>query len=370
MEKAKISAYQLFVLIVLFELGSAMLIPLAIEAKQDAWLAILIGMAAGFCLFLVYYSLYAYYPDTPPTDYAQKIMGTVLGRMIAFLYVLYFVYLSARVVRDFGEMLVIVFYPETPLFIMNALMVLVAVYTVRKGIEVLARTGELLFVLVSLLAISGLFLIVVAGIIEISNLQPVLEEGMKPVIKTAFTQTLYFPFGEIVVFMMILPYLNQPKKAKRTGLLALGISGVTLALIMALNTSVLGVATVERSLFPLLSTIQAIEVAGFLERLDVSFMVASVIGGFFKITLFFYVSVAGTASLFKIKEPTQLAYPLGVVILLLSMMIASNFTEHLQEGVDIVPLYVHFPFQVMIPVILLIIAFFKKGKQNDQAINK
>ncbi len=44
MEKAKISASQLFILMVLFELGSALLVPLAIDAKQDAWLAILLGM--------------------------------------------------------------------------------------------------------------------------------------------------------------------------------------------------------------------------------------------------------------------------------------------------------------------------------------
>lgn len=48
MEKAKISLYQLFVLILLFELGSAILVPLAIDAKQDAWLAILSGLIGGY----------------------------------------------------------------------------------------------------------------------------------------------------------------------------------------------------------------------------------------------------------------------------------------------------------------------------------
>ncbi len=38
MEKAKISASQLFILMVLFELGTSLLLPVAMEAKQDAWL--------------------------------------------------------------------------------------------------------------------------------------------------------------------------------------------------------------------------------------------------------------------------------------------------------------------------------------------
>ncbi|MFX3673464.1 MAG: GerAB/ArcD/ProY family transporter [Paenisporosarcina sp.] len=371
MEKAKISAYQLFVLIVLFELGSALLVPLAIGAKQDAWLAILFGMLGGFCLFLIYYGLYSYYPDIPPTEYIQKIMGSVLGKILALFYVLYFVYLPARVLRDIGEMLLTSFYWETPLFVMNTLMILLVVYTVRKGIEVLARTGELLIVIMVLLGMSGLFLIIISGIIHISNLEPVLEEGFKPVIKTALTQTLYFPFGEVVVFAMILPYINQPKKVKRTGLLALGISGLILAVVMVVNFSVLGVSFVSRSPFPLLATIQTIDVAGFLERLDVYFMLVAIIGGFFKISVFFYVAVTATASLFKIKDSALLAFPFGVVILLLSITIASNFSEHVQEGLQVVPLYMHLPFQVIIPAFLLIIAIFRnRNKKSKRSRNK
>lgn len=146
MDNAKITAYQLFVLIVLFEFGSAVFVPLAIGTKQDAWLAILIAMIGGFFLLFVYFGLYQYYPDQPLTAYVRDIMGNFFGRILAFLYVLYFVYLAARVLRDLGETLLTFAYPAAPLFVMNGLFILVVVYTVRKGIEVLARTGELLIV--------------------------------------------------------------------------------------------------------------------------------------------------------------------------------------------------------------------------------
>ncbi|WP_251027092.1 MULTISPECIES: GerAB/ArcD/ProY family transporter [unclassified Bacillus (in: firmicutes)] len=50
MEKAKISGSQLFVLVTLFEMGSAILFGLGAEAKQDTWIAVSLG------LILVYYS--------------------------------------------------------------------------------------------------------------------------------------------------------------------------------------------------------------------------------------------------------------------------------------------------------------------------
>ncbi|MGX2958645.1 GerAB/ArcD/ProY family transporter [Peribacillus sp. JNUCC 23] len=364
MEKAKISVYQLFGLIVLFELGSALLVPIAIEAKQDAWLAILLGTAGGFFLYLVYYGLFHYYPDILPTEYMQKIVGKPFGKLLAFLYTLYFMYLAARILRVFGEILITFAYPRTPLFILNALFLVVIIYTIRKGIEVVVRTGELFFVILFLLAISGFMLIVISGLIDLHNLQPVLEEGMLPAVKTVLTRTLYFPFGEVIIFTMILPYLNQSKKAKLTGVYAIGLSGLTLALIAVLNISVLGINLTTRSQFPLLSTIQTIQIGGFLERLDVYFMLFLILGGFFKISLFFYGAVAGTANLFNFKEPSKLAYPIGIAILLVSMTISSNYAEHINEGTRLIMLPIHLPFQVIIPVLLLIIAFFKHRKKR------
>jgi spore germination protein KB len=366
MEKAKISASQLFILMVLFELGSALLVPLAIRAKQDAWLAILLGMIFSFILFLVYYKLYSYYPNLLPTEYMQKILGKVLGTILAFIYILYFMYDASRVLRDFGEMLLTFAYPDTPLFIANALLMLVIIYTVRKGIEVIARSGELLFIFMYILAVAGFILIISSGLIEIKNLQPVLEEGLLPVLKVVFTQTIYFPFAEVIVFTMILPYLNNPKKAKVTMLCATGLSGINLMITMLINVSVLGVSLTARSQFPLLSTVQTIQVADFLERLDVFFMLALVISIFFKICLLFYAAVVGTANLFKVKSPSRLSYPLGMIILFLSITIASNVQEHIHEGLKVAMFALHIPLLVIIPPLLLLVAFLKNRKKHGR----
>ena len=362
MEKAKVSSYQLFVLILLFELGSALLLPLAMTAKQDAWIAVLLGMIGGMFLFIIFFRLYQYYPDKLPTMYAQMIVGKPLGKVLAFLYILYFAYLAARVLRDFGVMLVTFAYPETPLFIVNALLIIVVVYAVRKGIEVLGRTGELLFTIMYLLAVTGFILIVISGLIDVNNLKPILGEGILPVIKAAFTETLYFPFGETVVFAMIFPYLNNSRKARIAGLTAIGLSGINLTLVMLMNISVLGVNLTSRAPFPLLATIQMIQVAEFIERLDIFFMLALIIGGFFKIGIFFYAVVTGVANLFSIESHTRLCYPMALVVLLLSITMASSFAEHVKEGYKFVPMLLHLPFQVFFPIILLVIAMIKRRK--------
>lgn len=365
MEKAKISLYQLFVLILLFELGSAILVPLAIDAKQDAWLAIFFGLVGGLFLFWVNYRVFLYYPELAPPEYMQKLLGKILGTLLAFCYIIYFMYLAARVLRDFGEMLLTFAYLETPLFIVNALLMLVIIYAVSKGIEIVARTGELFFVFIYFLAITGFILILFSGLIDINNLKPILEEGIFPVVRVVFTQTLYVPFGEAVVFSMIFPYLSKRKSAKKVGLFAIGLSGINLVITMAINIGVLGVDLTARSQFPLLSTIQSIQVAEFLERLDVFFMISTVICIFFKVSIYFYAAVASTAVIFKINEPSRLTYPMGMVILFMSVTIASSYAEHLKEGLEFVTRYLHPFFLVVIPMLLLGIAFLKNRKGSS-----
>ncbi|MED3718208.1 GerAB/ArcD/ProY family transporter [Geobacillus thermodenitrificans] len=360
MESSKINVRQLFVLIVLFEHGSAVVIPLGVSAKQDVWISILLSLAIGLLLFFVYRRLFEYYPDQPLTAYLPQIVGAPLGKLLAIVYITYFLYIAARVLRDFGELLLTFAYPETPLFVLNAIMAVTVMYGVYKGIEVLARTGELFLIVLYFLAIIGFVLVFVSGIVDVTQLQPMLEEGWRRVWKTVFTETLYIPFGEMIVFTMLFPYINTPTKVGRAGVVGMVLSGINLALIMAINVAVLGPDTVSRSSFPLLDTIRRVQVADFLERLDVFFMITLITGGFFKISIFFYAGIVGAANLFGISSYRRLVYPLGLLILILSVVIASNYAEHIQEGLKIVTFYLHVPLQVIIPVLLLIIAAIRR----------
>ncbi|MGX6441693.1 GerAB/ArcD/ProY family transporter [Neobacillus sp. K501] len=359
MEKAKINASQLFVLIVLFEMGSAILIGLGSSAKQDAWISILIGLGFGILLFHIYYRLYVYYPDLPLTSYLQKILGKTVGSIIGVLYIIYFMYIATRVMRDFGDLLTSTIYTNTPLFVVNTLMILTIIYAIHKGIEVIARVGQLYFAIIYFLAIIGMLLILFSGLIHLENLQPILENGWRPIFKTSFQETINFPFGEMIVFTMLLPFLNEQKKAKKVCIGGMILAGINITLTTIINIAALGVDSFTQSTFPLLSTISKIQIAEFIERLDVFFMLYLVIGGFFKVTIFYYAAVAGAADIFKFNNQRKLIFPIGFIILIASLTIASNFSEHLLEGLKYVPFYIQWPIQIIIPSMVLFIAYIK-----------
>ncbi|UYO24126.1 GerAB/ArcD/ProY family transporter [Bacillus sp. T_4] len=97
------------------------------------------------------------------------------------------------------------------------------------------------------------------------------------------------------------------------------------------------------------------------------FMIALVIVGFVKISVFFYAVIVGLSTLFKVKRPSALTYPVGTVILFFSWTIASNVQEHLKEGLTIMPVLLFIPFHLVIPFTLLCIAFIKHRIKNKRA---
>ncbi|PFO09652.1 spore gernimation protein KB [Bacillus sp. AFS076308] len=364
MEKIKINSYQMFVLVVLFEMGSAILFAPGSQAKQDAWISILLGLAVGLVLFWVYYRLYKFFPDVPLTSYLQILVGKWIGRFIGFLYVIYFMYQATRILRDFGELLVTSIYTNTPLFIINSLMLLTIIYAIHKGLEVIARVSELFFIFIYLFALAGFLVIMFSDLIHLENIKPIFEYGVVPVIKASMQTTIYFPFGEMVTFTMLLPFFNNQKKVKWVCLGGMLLAGINIVITSVVNISVLGVDSFTRSTFPLLTTISRIHFSNFLERLDVFYILYVIIAGFFKITIFFYSAVYGAADIFKIEDHRKLVFPVGVIILFGSITIAANSSEHIDEGLKYISFILHLPFQIIIPIALLIIAFFRFGKRD------
>lgn len=359
MEKAKISAIQLFTLMFLFELGSALVVALGISAKKDAWLSILLGMLGGIVLFFIYYFLIRQYPALPLTGFTRKIFGKYVGWVVGLLYVVFFLYAGSRNVRDFGELLLSSTMPKTPLLALNILMVLAVCYVLYLGIEVLARTSEVFIVILITLGLIGNIVIFLSGNINVQNLLPFLENGWKPVLTTAFKLTTFFPFGEIIAFTMLLPYLNQAKLVKRVWLSVLISSGLLLSYTLSINIVVLGVEQVERSTFPLLSTIAEVNLLEFIQRLDVIVVFTFLITMFFKISIFFYCALIGIVDLFHLKSHQQIILPIAIILVFLSMTIAADFSEHIEEGLDIIPYVLYIPLFVVIPLLMVFVTLLR-----------
>jgi spore germination protein KB len=361
MKNYTIDSKQLFCMMVLFELGSALLFGLGADAKQDAWIAVLLGMLAGIIVFLVYTSLYKFSNNKSLITLLRAAFGRYIGWIIGWIYVIYFIYFASRVLRDFVDLLRLAAYDRTTFLTLAIGMVLCVMYASYKGIEVFARFTLITFFLV-LVSLAGIIILQFSsGNVQFQNLQPVLEDGMMPVLKAAFPALVVIPYGELIVFLMLFPYVQQSSKIRKIGVNSIILGGGILLLFTILNLSILGADVYSRSSFPLLTSVGLINIANFVQRIESILIFLMVLLGFVKIFLFAYGAILGTSELFQIRK-NALIYPITFLILLSSVIISSSFSEHIKEGFTLAPTYFHLPMAIFIPVILLIVVWIKNKK--------
>lgn len=360
-----ISKHQLFSLIVLFEIGSSTLFALGIEAKQDAWIVIAISMLIGFILLWLYTKLQKYFPEKNLIEIIIELLGRFLGRPLAFLYTLFFLYGCTRNLRDFGELMKITFLHETPMTIVHIVFMATAVYILFLGLEVLTRTSEIMFSVTLFFLFSIPILLSTSVKVHLEDLLPILNNGIKPVLKAAYPNTVNFPFGEAFVFSMYWCHTNSKKDVLKTSILAMGVSGLSLIISTIFIICTLGVQLTSATTIPLINLIRLVDVEDILTNLDPIAVVIIFIGGFYKTIIYFYAAVSSITTLFRLKDIRWLLIPCAIFIIWISIAFESSYAYHIWLGQKISLPYIYNTFQVLIPPLLLIICWLKnKGSKN------
>ncbi|WP_179865587.1 endospore germination permease [Bacillus sp. AFS017336] len=366
--KIKISGFQLLCMIFMFELGAPIPIEIYKRAKQDTWISLIMGLVIGCLLFYVILKLNSFFPEIPFTKYIQHILGKYVGKVLALIYIVYFIYYAALVLRNCEDLLVVSLYSSSSLISIGILMVFLIMYALYKGFETFARANEFMFFVSIFFILLFIGLEMISNIINFNNLRPVLENGWEPVLK-ATPLLVSNPFGEIFIFTMILPYLNNQKKAK-IGISSLLMYGVIVTMLSILNISILGVSEIERTIYPFLTSVSYINIADSIQKLDTFLVILTVYNFFIKITVYLYCAVSGSADLFGVKRSSDLIYPIAIIVLICSLWLAPNYIEQRIKTAEIVPILLQLPLQIIIPVILLIIVLIRRKLRGKKLVSK
>ncbi len=356
---ARISNYQLFTILTCFLLGSTVIISPVTAAKHDAWLAFLISLFGGFILMMIYVSIANLHPSKTLTEILKSVFGNVVGTIISVLYIWYFIHLAALVLRNFGEYFVVVSYTETPILFIILCFAIVVVYAVKIGIEVIGRISE---VFIFLLVLSVVFVFfALMSIFDVENLKPFLSEGFTPILKTAFS-VLTFPFGETVVFLMIFPFVNKKKQLYKPTMLSLVIFGFIIFNMVLRNIMVLGDDMASRDIFPSHIVFRLIPGMDLDPLLDINLVIA----GMIKITICIYGAVTGITELLGLRSYKAFVIPIVSFIVPLSIWVYDSLMEMIAWATDVCPIY-SIPFQIIIPIIILVISLIMNKKTTHKS---
>jgi spore germination protein KB len=358
--REKISVYQFFAATIMVPLGSAILFLITPEAKQDAWISMLIYMIPGVILGIIYVKLWTKYPEDTITTYMPKIFGKFIGYPISVLYIIFFAYEAARIVRDITELILISVMPKISFFIIAIVIVIISGYATYLGLECMSRMVNVFFYIwIIFFILEWCFLYTTEGVIKLYNLKPVLQSGFVPVI-TAGWKLITFPYGEVIVMSMFFPCIKEKNKVLKYSVLSIVVMGIILTLNSIMFISVLGVDYAANSLFPFLQTMRLVHIGETFDRVDLFVILTMLTGGIIKISFFMYGSMIGIVKMTKLEDTKHLAIPLSIIIFVTSILIGKNYPEHIYIGQTITLTYIHLPLAVMIPIIALLVYYIKK----------
>jgi spore germination protein KB len=326
-ENGKIAPLQFGILVFMFALGSAvLLLPSIIVsiAKQDAWISVLLGAIVEISFISLWVHLSKKYPKQSIIQYSERILGKWLGKIVGFVYVCYFLYLSALVLHNVGAFIKTNVLVQTPMQFVHIIFMISVIYAAYLGLEVIARSSEVLFPWV--IIIFFITTILLLKDIHLSKLLPILPDGWQAPVKGMYP-LLGFPTSELVVFLMIFPFVDRQNKIKKYFTLFIISTALLGTLIVIISISVLGVDITARSTFPVFDVVKEIRVGTFFDRVEVLIVGIWIMTIFVKLSFCFYAANLASAQLFNLKSYRVTILPYGILVTALSLIVHPNTAQ-------------------------------------------
>lgn len=352
----------LWALVYGFMMGTAAVLPIGALAKQDAWLAVLVGGGAGLLTGLVTVGLAQLSPGQSLIGYSKRLLGPWFGGLVGLLYIWYGLHLDGLVLHSFAGYVESVLLPETPLVVPVLVMMAICVYSIRHGVEPMTRSVQI--IVVTVIVIATVTIALETNKMVPRRLLPVLEMGVPDLLRASFP-AFGLPFGEGILLAGILNHVQPLGAIRRAFLGGIAASAFTLSLFQVTYVTVLGPHLASTSTFPSLDTVRMIEVAEFLTRFDAVIVVTLVGTGLVKIAIILYVTTTGLTEWLGLSDYRPLTAPVGILVAILSMILFRNAAESALFPIRVFPFY-SFPFQVLIPVFLLVVALIRRGRSPSR----
>lgn len=360
-EKGKISVRQFMILVLFYTIGTTILvIPsiLASNAKQDVWIAGFIGLGFGLLVIPLYFSIASKYPGKNFAEILELTLGKWIGKVVSVFYLVTFVFLlCVFVLRDIGDFMVTVMMVETPNQAIHISFLVIVIFSVRLGLETFARAGELFLPWVIMLYI--VMVATIAPQVDLRYAQPIFEQGIKPILNSSFS-FLTFPFLEMIIFLMIIPYVNKPSETRKGLMIGITIGGVSLIIIAMLSILVVGVEETAESIYSSYDLAKQINLGGFFQRVEAMMAFIWFTTVFMKLTILTYVFSLGIAQTFGLDDYKPLTLPIGLLMYVLANNIFPNIS-FLIEFTETMQIHV-FLYGFILPLFIWLITLVRKNK--------
>ncbi|GMQ58898.1 spore germination protein [Vallitalea sediminicola] len=349
MDKTVMSNKQGICLIILFMSSSSLVLSSAREAQRDIWIAMLLGLAVAVLIVSMYSRILSRFPGENLYEINISVFGRIIGSIINFIFIFYAFYLGALVLVNFSMFIGVVGLEFTPLSVVSFAVVIIIIYGVKEGIEVLGRWSEFFAKIVYPVII--IVTLLMLNMVDVNNLKPILGNGIEPVLDGTFS-VITFPFAELVIFTLIFnsKMFKGAKNVYKTFIFGLLLGGFLVSIIAIASFITIGPFAYESSYFPIYSAVSRINIRDILQRIEIIIAITFMIGGFIKISACVLACCNGLTSILNLKDYKFIVTPVSLLLLVVSLTTYKSMMEMITEIKNF--RYVAFIIQIMVPLVI------------------
>lgn len=331
--------------------------PLIGKADNGAWISLLLSGGMGFLLLSCILFLHRRYPDLTFVEYSRKLIGTTLTTIFSVLTISFLLQMQSAMVIDVGLFMVSSMLRETPMYVFTLLIFIVSAATAFAGLEVMARMFTLTMILTALCVL--VVLVIALPDYNPSFLLPVLPKGIKPVLHGAYF-TFGFPFAEVFLFSMLLPFVKKTSldKMPRTLFITLGINILILCASTVSAIMIFGPFAGEKP-YVLFSLARVVEFQEIIQRVESIIGMSLILGSYMKTSITLYVMSLYISKLVGLQDSRTIVMPLALIGFLMGLNSFDGAAEWSQIVSTVHPVWAFAAF--VVPLLLLtVITLFKK----------
>lgn len=325
-----ISPLQLMAVLVLsrIEAASVFLPSVTVApAARDAWLTAATGAAVALVPLVVLGWLSLRNEGDCLVGMARRFFGRTAGGVIGVYLATFFLLCAACTTRHVVEAYTSVIMPETPGLAFSALIVLISVYAAAGGAPVLGRTGSMVYGV----AIPLLLLVTVLPLnqMRLDYLKPVLDVSAGDFAKGAL---ISFAFSmQAVAGAMLFPYL-KPYTMKDMARMFMTYTWVSMVVLAASAAAVVAAygPTAQSLTFPVLSVARRVNIADFIQRMEVIPLIVWTASSCVRIALFIWAAAASLDRALGVGRGRALMLPLGYLCVVVTSFIVKSVFEMLR----------------------------------------
>ena len=340
-DRETISITQMATLFFTFVTGSSMIVipgPLITMAFNAAWLSILISLAAGLLLLHIIFYLHSLHPGLTFIAICRKTIGKWGSIVVACLMLTMALHMAAGITLDVASFMNSMMLPETPAYAFMGVMYVLVALMLRGGIESIARMTSILIVVIMLFWAVVLILLIPDYNPEF--LRPIFPEGIKPMVLGSYL-TLGFPYGEVVLFMILLPFARakQTKPLKKALFVAMLVSGLVLIISTVCTIMELGPVAAEKK-YSLFVLAEMINIREIIERVEAVVGMAMITGSLIKAAITLFAIQMILTELFGMRDDRLLTNPICLAAQLMALTLPATIKEWEELVIVVHPLWV------------------------------